>query len=306
MQELHKLLNHINNYYYDKNEEEIIVRYGEKADEALKEYKRAVDVLKKHETQDSNISVADYKWVMDIAIDSVRGMDKEDRIYVLEHMKINKFDDNGFSERIRNEYIQCSNKYHFSSEMTDRVLCKVLECIFSIINEKYDFTNENYSKYRQGSIYGYLCEEYLEKAPDIFEYIEDELLELKLNVKEAEVLLTEKLRERVGKDEFIRIFRICYELHRYRRMDASKSVSVQDLPSFNRENDCRFEIDLRCMAGYLFPLECNQAKCLNELGCLIQRNGLSVCHPSKALIVIANQISDRDANVRNAALNAIV
>jgi len=39
---------------------------------------------------------------------------------------------------------------------------------------------------------------------------------------------------------------------------------------------------------------------------LIQRNGLSVCHPNKALITIANQISDRDANVRNAALNAIV
>lgn len=49
-----------------------------------------------------------------------------------------------------------------------------------------------------------------------------------------------------------------------------------------------------------------RVECLNELGCLIQRNGLSVCHPNKALLIIANQISDRDANVRNAALNAIV
>jgi len=49
-----------------------------------------------------------------------------------------------------------------------------------------------------------------------------------------------------------------------------------------------------------------RVECLNELGCLIQRNGLSVCHPNKALLNIANYISDRDANVRNAAINAIV
>ncbi|ORX82097.1 ARM repeat-containing protein [Anaeromyces robustus] len=49
-----------------------------------------------------------------------------------------------------------------------------------------------------------------------------------------------------------------------------------------------------------------RVECLNELGCLIQRNGLNVCHPNKALPVIANQISDRDANVRNAALNTVV
>ncbi|ORX61016.1 ARM repeat-containing protein [Piromyces finnis] len=49
-----------------------------------------------------------------------------------------------------------------------------------------------------------------------------------------------------------------------------------------------------------------RVECLNELGCLIQRNGLSVCHPNKALLIIANQISDRDPNVRNEALNTIV
>ncbi|KAG4099233.1 ARM repeat-containing protein [Neocallimastix lanati (nom. inval.)] len=49
-----------------------------------------------------------------------------------------------------------------------------------------------------------------------------------------------------------------------------------------------------------------RVECLNELGSLIQRNGLNVCHPNKALPVISNQILDRDANVRNAALNTLV
>ena len=50
-----------------------------------------------------------------------------------------------------------------------------------------------------------------------------------------------------------------------------------------------------------------RTECLDELGLLIQRNGLSVCvAPSKTFPLIASQISDRDAPVRNAAMNAIV
>ena len=49
-------------------------------------------------------------------------------------------------------------------------------------------------------------------------------------------------------------------------------------------------------------------ECLEELGLLIQNNGMVVCQPTpqKAVQVIAQQISDRDTNVRNAALNTLV
>jgi len=49
-------------------------------------------------------------------------------------------------------------------------------------------------------------------------------------------------------------------------------------------------------------------ECLDELGCLIEANGISVCQPSPAaaLKLIAQQISDRDNSVRSAALNAVV
>ncbi|KAJ1345061.1 hypothetical protein BSLG_000576 [Batrachochytrium salamandrivorans] len=48
-----------------------------------------------------------------------------------------------------------------------------------------------------------------------------------------------------------------------------------------------------------------RSECLEELSSLIQRNGLTAFTPAKALPVIASQISDRDAAVRNSALNAL-
>jgi len=53
---------------------------------------------------------------------------------------------------------------------------------------------------------------------------------------------------------------------------------------------------------------CVLTECLDELGCLIEANGISVCQPSPAaaLKLIAQQISDRDNSVRSAALNTVV
>ncbi|KAI7849124.1 armadillo-type protein [Circinella umbellata] len=48
-----------------------------------------------------------------------------------------------------------------------------------------------------------------------------------------------------------------------------------------------------------------RAECLEEVGALIQRNGISVMLPNKSLPLIAAHIGDRDAGVRNAALSAI-
>ncbi|KAI7908148.1 armadillo-type protein [Cokeromyces recurvatus] len=48
-----------------------------------------------------------------------------------------------------------------------------------------------------------------------------------------------------------------------------------------------------------------RSECLEEVGLLIQRNGISVMHPNKSLPIIATHIGDRDSSVRNAALNAV-
>ena len=49
-------------------------------------------------------------------------------------------------------------------------------------------------------------------------------------------------------------------------------------------------------------------ECLEELGLLIQNNGMLVCgsQPKKTVPLIAAQITDRDNAVRSAALNAMV
>jgi cytoskeleton-associated protein 5 len=49
-----------------------------------------------------------------------------------------------------------------------------------------------------------------------------------------------------------------------------------------------------------------RSECLDELATLIQRNGMTVCSPSKVFPSIATQVGDRDATVRNAALGVIV
>ncbi|KAJ3392260.1 Cytoskeleton associated protein 5 [Entophlyctis sp. JEL0112] len=48
-----------------------------------------------------------------------------------------------------------------------------------------------------------------------------------------------------------------------------------------------------------------RTECLEELGDLIKKNGMSVCISSKVLPVIAAQIGDSDAKVRNAALGTV-
>ncbi|RCH78924.1 stu2 protein, partial [Rhizopus stolonifer] len=48
-----------------------------------------------------------------------------------------------------------------------------------------------------------------------------------------------------------------------------------------------------------------RAECLEEVASLIQKNGMSVMLPNKALPVIATHIGDKDNSVRSAALNAI-
>jgi cytoskeleton-associated protein 5 len=54
-------------------------------------------------------------------------------------------------------------------------------------------------------------------------------------------------------------------------------------------------------------LHCH-VECLDELGCLIDSYGVTVCQPSPAVALkqIAQQIGDRDNSVRSAALNTIV
>ena len=49
-----------------------------------------------------------------------------------------------------------------------------------------------------------------------------------------------------------------------------------------------------------------RVECLDELEKLLSRNGLSVLQPSRHLSLIGSLISDRDSQVRNAALNVLV
>ena len=49
-----------------------------------------------------------------------------------------------------------------------------------------------------------------------------------------------------------------------------------------------------------------RSECLEEMHCLLTRNGLSVLVPGKHVPIIGAMIGDRDASVRSAALNVLV
>ena len=68
----------------------------------------------------------------------------------------------------------------------------------------------------------------------------------------------------------------------------------------------KFLLKFSCIDG--FPNSYYTIECLEELGCLIEEFGITVCQPSPsvALKEVAKQIADRDNAVRSAALNCIV
>ena len=63
-----------------------------------------------------------------------------------------------------------------------------------------------------------------------------------------------------------------------------------------------------CCNDNIYVKTLSLPECLEELGVLIQNNGMVVCGPSpqKTVPLIAAQISDRDNTVRTAALNTFV
>ncbi|XP_067937770.1 cytoskeleton-associated protein 5-like isoform X2 [Watersipora subatra] len=62
------------------------------------------------------------------------------------------------------------------------------------------------------------------------------------------------------------------------------------------------------MGGLASKNSKQRAECLEELGCMMEKHGLSICQPStkEAIKEIAKHIADRDNPVRSAALNTIV
>ncbi len=143
MKELHELLEYINYYEYSKTTEEILFAPGPYHREAKKKYEDTLQALETFPEPSAffmRYPVEADKWAIDIAIDCVRQMSEEDRDYVVHHQNDIEYHF-GYAMWIRNEYIH-SSKNHFCL-IPDSESSKVMEIIFSIVDEKYDYREEN-------------------------------------------------------------------------------------------------------------------------------------------------------------------
>ena len=237
MQELHRLMEYINCYRYDKKEEEIVIVHSP-YDEAAKEvYDKARRLCR--------------QWYLDMAIDCVREMSENDRDYILHHMNSIKYH-HGYAMGIRNEYIHCSAK-HFTL-MPDDDSTQVMKVIFSIIHPYYNHRDKNCTDYFESFEYGFLSDDYGDDQREVFEAVEEKLFapDGGMTADDALKLLKGSLAAKLGKKEFKRIF-----------TEFMKDYYENDWAS--ADNDFHWKSRFP-MKARLFPLEVKQASCLKDMG----------------------------------------
>ena len=146
MRILHDLLEYIDEYFYLKDEEEIIIRYGERAALAKEIYDKAVsfvceDCSLPEQTQgDTSIQVyrrsAKDKWFLDIAIDCVKKMSEEDKAEISKDLNPSDYHF-GYGGWVRDEYIRHCQKHTYLDADDDSGY--VIEMILSIVSPEYDY-----------------------------------------------------------------------------------------------------------------------------------------------------------------------
>jgi len=138
VKELKNLLDYIDYYVYSFEDEEVIIKNGPDAEKALEEYNKGlVSMGLENFSYDINNNkyARLFKWVYDVAIDCVRNMSFDDKLYISTHLdtSIHHLD---YALEIRNTYIHRSKKH--KRFYADGVSTCVMKMIFSIISTEYN------------------------------------------------------------------------------------------------------------------------------------------------------------------------
>lgn len=259
MKELRPLLEFIDNYIYIDEEEEIVVKHGPHAEEAQRVYMEAISILgikgnnRTQQNKDDYFSfgLSNQKWKFDIAIDCVRRMDNIDRDYVRNHMQTTEYHF-GYAMGIRNRYIHPARKHHVLE--ADGVSSSVMEMIFTIVSPIYDYRNNVITGFFGDMDLSHLLERYGETQKDVFDKIYDNLANDRYKTsKEAKADLDQSLKQSIGPDEFIKIFKEALE-------DYEKNESKND------REDWYWNINFPSCKAMLYPLQARQASILRKMG----------------------------------------
>ena len=267
MKELNALLLYLQNFVYDRDKEEIRIINSSDADKAAEVYNRAVlSILEEGkdpvllrtqcdpDREEGSLwrRTSETQWELDIAIDCIRKMSDEDRTYIKEHPWTSEYHF-GYAMHIRNEYIHPAHRHHVW--MADSVSSEVMQKIFSILIPGYDYRRKECTEYFESFTLQEYYVQYGETQKEVFDEVSRKVLadQGTITVDEALEELRQKLKEKLGKEEFIRIFR-----KHYLEEAAHKEWETEKRNDF-WERTFRY-------AAILYRLEYNQVRCLMKLG----------------------------------------
>ena len=241
MKEWKELLKYINEYVYMQEDEEIVIRYSARAREAQVAYENGLQYAGEGEHS---------KWMYDIALDCVRRMSSEDREYVKKHLHTSEYHF-GYAMGIRNTYIHLSKKHDYFE--ADGVSSSVMRRIFSLISPFYDFRNERCVSFFESHDVSQLIEMYENSCSEIISEFIEVVTSGRVN-SEAEddrERFKRALREKLGQDEFIRIFKEAYKYFNEKEKQ-------------NKRDDWYWNTNFPGVKAILFPLEAKQIRALNQ------------------------------------------
>ena len=241
MREWNELLKYIDEYKYDEEEEQIVIRYSEKAREVQSEYDKALALAGEGK---------DAKWIFDIAVDCVRRMSDEDKEYIKKNMNTTEYH-MGYAMGIRNRYIHPAKKHRVL--IADHISSCVMKRIFSIVSPVYDYRNsrcvsffENFDVQRLINKYGDSHGEIIEK------FVEEVTSGDEENDKNDDAKrLKMKLRGEIGQEEFIKIFKEAYEY-------------FNENEKQNKREDWYWNTNFPAEKAVLYPLESKQVRALRQ------------------------------------------
>ena len=290
MKELQTLLEYIDSYIYVDDEEEIVVKHGPFAAKAQQVYEEALDTLDIKENESAPSSEDDFdfifsyspsnrKWEFDIALDCVRRMDESDREYVRNHMQTTEYHF-GYAMGIRNQYIHHAKKH--SVFEADSVSSSIMTIIFSIVSPLYDFRNRVIAGFFDNMSLSNLLERYGETQKTVFDKIYENLANDRYTTsEEAREDLDNSLRESLGPDEFIKIFK-----------EALKDYNENE--SENDREDWYWNTNFPACKAMLYPLQARQASILRKMGLCSQIERLSIKNFNECRTYIDTEVGLRE------------
>lgn len=241
MKEWQELLDYINEYVYMEEEEAVVIRYSAKAVEAQRVYDNGLRFAGEGEHS---------KWMYDIALDCVRRMSLEDREYVAKHLYTTEYH-MGYAMGIRNKYIHPSKKHDYFE--ADGVSSSVMRRIFSLVSSIYDYRNERCVRFFDSHDVNRLIEMYGDSYSQIIHEFIDGVMSGKPDNSgiDDRIRFKQILREELGRDEFVRIFKEAY-------------IYFNEYEKQNKRDDWYWNTNFPGVKAILFPLEAKQIRALNQ------------------------------------------